>query len=228
MKFERITERLVESGWTLLTGYSKIDSDLSSNLTQLAEHLGKPIESRKGRDVVEIIKPLSKEEALPKSLSFKFGTGFFPMHSETAHWPIPCKYMMLCCINEGQGGRRTLLIDFRRIKFSKNELEVLRSGIFLMRNAKNSFYSNIIASHNDFIRFDPGCMEPMNLAAKRALEIMDNKFSNSSPVEIKWNTGDLLLLNNWHMLHGRSESNRLDSDRELLRILIMRKSDQKQ
>lgn len=186
----------------------------------MAEQFGVPVESRKGRQLVESIKPLRKEEALPKSLSAMFGTGSFPMHTETAHWPVPCRYMFLFCANKGEGKRPTLLLDSRRIRFNKTELQIMKSGIFLFRNSRNSFYSNVISSHSDFFRFDPGCMEPMNDAATEALRIMNCKISKEKLIKINWHVGDLLILNNWTMLHGRAGNNKDDQNRELLRILI--------
>lgn len=63
-------------------------------------------------------------------------------------------------------------------------------------------------------------MKATSRAGVELLTKIDNFICPSDIQKVKWNFGDLLILDNWRFLHGRGESNMINTDRLLLRISI--------
>jgi hypothetical protein len=112
---------------------------------------------------------MTKEAAHEASLSKKFGLGPFPFHTDTAHWAIPGRYLILACLYTGRDGALTRVVDRTQIQLSEVELEAARSAVFFVRNGRHSFFSSIFATDGSFIRFDPGCMEPTDDVASQVI-----------------------------------------------------------
>ncbi|QGG57898.1 TauD/TfdA family dioxygenase [Paenibacillus sp. B01] len=71
-----------------------------------------------------------------------------------------------------------------------------------------------------YFRIDRDCMKPTSLQGIELLKTIDSLICQKDIYEVEWNSGDLLILDNWIFLHGRGESNVVDNDRLLLRISI--------
>jgi Taurine catabolism dioxygenase TauD, TfdA family len=153
------------------------------------------------------------------SLSAKFGTGNFPMHSDTAHWTTPARYVVLACVHEGDNPAPTSLLDLQSSVFDNAERETMRDGLFFVKNGKHSFYSSILSPLRSYFRYDPGCMSPINDAAHQMDGIMKSK--NRFISEFIWQAGMLLIIDNWRILHGRGASPMSISPRKILRGLAV-------
>ena len=76
-------QEVEQRGWTHIEG---IDNEAS--LLALAKSIGRPLRNATGEFVMELrILPCS--EGAPKTLSATFGTGGFPLHTDTAFWAVP-------------------------------------------------------------------------------------------------------------------------------------------
>jgi Taurine catabolism dioxygenase TauD, TfdA family len=211
-------EKLKNVGWTITTIPNLREFD--KYLIKIAMTLGEPRRLRTSGEIVQKLSPITASTAHPHSLSSKHSFGAFPMHTDTAHWPMPCRYVILGCSNEGSGARRTKLLDFKSLSVPKIETNLLYSTPFRIVNGRNSFFSNILSTHRDFIRYDPGCMNPTSSSGNEVLEILSEKRWKQETKEIEWKAGNVLILDNWRILHGRGTSSNKDSDRLLHRILI--------
>jgi hypothetical protein len=99
------------------------------------------------------------------------------------------------------------------------ERDVLRGSIFFVRNGRHSFYGGALNERHGFLRFDPGCMEPVNDDAHRAVALVRNAVRGATLHEHRWRRGDLLVLNNWVLLHSRPAIDDGNS-RQLSRVLV--------
>ncbi len=158
---------------------------------------------------------MEAELANPASLSARFGTGELPLHSDTAHWIKPARYVALACSEEGNDPAPTYLLDTNDKFFSANELELFSRGVFHVRNGKNSFYTSVKSLFRPYFRYDPGCMYPMDKVSSEAIQVIDSKRRFASP--ISWRAGSILILDNWRTLHGRGASRMVANGRKLLR-----------
>lgn len=215
---EHTVRTLREIGWVKLTSDCHSESALVARTLSLASDLGVP---RRGRSVhvVEALRPKNPEDAPPASLSRRFGFGAFPYHIDTAHWPVPARFLIMSCVSPGESAAPTLLAHRDAIPVSDEERSIAISGVFLVKNGRSSFYSSILGIDREFIRHDPGCMEPQNPDAVRALEIFSSERVQECAHAINWQPGDSVIIDNWRVLHARAALNN-GSSRLLLRCLV--------
>jgi alpha-ketoglutarate-dependent taurine dioxygenase len=212
-------EKIRKEGWLKknISLVSKLE------LLKIGEMLGHPISSRMNSGLIDELIPLDKSYASKNSLSFNHGTKGFPLHTDTAYKKNPVKYIILYMKNPGSGSRPTLLVDgYESIKTPLIKLK-LESAIFKIKNGKYSFLSNMLENTPSGIRlrFDQGCMIPATRDSSIILNEYIEILRRQQMSLVDWSTGDLLIIDNWRMLHGRGTAKNDDSDRLLYRLNIL-------
>jgi alpha-ketoglutarate-dependent taurine dioxygenase len=76
----------------------------------------------------------------------------------------------------------------------------------------------MLPSDRAFLRYDPGCLEAIDERGQAALRLIERRLAGSSPEVHYWRRGDILIIDNWRVLHGRGTSEQ-GSGRHLARIL---------
>lgn len=193
---------------------------LSDWTEMVARRLGTPTRGR-SLPVVEILKPRRPGEAPSASLSGKYGFEQFPFHVDGAHWSTPARFLVLACLRTDEHRTPTLLVDRMAIALTSDEEALLRSAVYLVRNGRNSFYASIVSIGQPFVRLDPGCMEPLSPEGEAALRLFSGERLSPHVQRITWNAGDVTIVDNWRMLHARAPVQSTNSDRVLLRCLVM-------
>jgi hypothetical protein len=211
--------RLRTEGWASLSLRREMIPNLADKVIEIACGLGDVI-AGSGRPLVEVISPRSRTNARLASLSRHFGDGPLPLHCDTAHWTIPCHYIVLACLIPGRIETPTLLLDTQDLKFSDEERLLARSATFLVRNGWRSFYTSLIDSQQSFVRIDPGCMEPLTEASVAAMQLYHYERHRNRVISFSWNEGDILIIGNWRILHGRGNESTVDSERRLIRAYV--------
>ncbi len=140
------------------------------------------------------------------------------MHIDTAHYLRPARYLLLGCANPGHSGAQTRLGPIGALKFSPGELSLLTSAAVLVRTGRRSFYSTILDKGRPFLRYDPGCMEPLDARGEEALQIVSDAIGGIEVITHEWRRGEILLIDNWNMLHGRTAT--AADSRRLFRVSI--------
>lgn len=209
---------LAERGWLLHCSESPDEDATVSNLRRLGDRLGTRLAGRAGA-FEEIVEPCGVDDAHPRSLSVRYGLDALPFHAELSHRTRPCRYLLLGCIDPGSPAAATMLLDWRTLSFSSEELDLLEETPVLVRSGRRSFYSTILAPGGAFLRYDPGCLEAVDQRGRLALALIEDKIAHASPQAHHWRQGDILIIDNWRVLHGRSPSSP-GSGRRLARILI--------
>jgi alpha-ketoglutarate-dependent taurine dioxygenase len=210
-------EALRLHGWVALRGSNAIE--VEDVVVRLARQLGEPTPSRKGRGCVDRLAPVATDRSHPRSLSRMFGIGAFPLHTDTAHWPVPSRFIVLGCVSPGASNRPTLLQAADNLNIGSSERRLLSEGVFLVRNGRRSFYSAIFPANQPYIRFDSGCMSPVTESAHRGWQTVLQRIAAATPIHIPWRSGDVLVIDNWRTLHGRGDATD-DDDRVLIRVLV--------
>ncbi|WP_457936909.1 TauD/TfdA family dioxygenase [Mesorhizobium sp. 10J20-29] len=209
---------LSERGWSLHRSESANADATVSELGKLGDRIGTRVGGRAGA-LEEVIEPHSADAAHPRSLSARYGLGALPFHTELSHRTRPCRYLLLGCIDPGSPAAATMLLDWQTLGFSPEELNLLEATPVLVRSGRRSFYTTILAPGGAFLRYDPGCLEAVDQRGRIALALIDNRIAAASPQAHQWRQGDILIIDNWRVLHGRSPSDP-GSGRRLARVLI--------
>jgi hypothetical protein len=142
-----------------------------------------------------------------------------PFHTELSHRIKPCRFLLLGCIDPGSSAATTMLLDWRTLLLSQDELDLLESAPVLVRSGRRSFYSTILAPGGAFLRYDPDCLEGPDERGRTALKLVADRISDAPSEAHHWRRGDIVIIDNWRVLHGRSPSDQ-GSGRRLARILI--------
>lgn len=208
-------------GWTQIEFSDPSESTLQKELLLLARQLGNPVPVRTGESVTTILAPASAGMVHPNSLSSRFSCGEFELHTDTAHWVTPCRYILLACVDSGGGGRPTLLLDTKRLPLTHGHFEMLTTSPVRVANSRNSFYSTIMSRGRNFVRFDVGCMTAPTCTGEVALEVLKKKNWPAQVEEFFWQPGLGLVIDNWRILHGRGLATTEDPSRKLLRISLL-------
>lgn len=205
-------------------GYSQLQYDgesLGEFLLELAHQLGSPTRMRGKENIIATLLIKSKPQAHPASLSRQHGEGAFPFHTDTAHWQVPCRYVILACEDPGSPGRSTLLLPISMTSFDEQQLRILAVAPFRIKNGRQSFFGHVFSNSQTFVRFDEGCMIPANRLAFDAIAIMREVLEKSDIIEVEWKANQIAIVDNWRMLHGRSDAIQTERiPRKLLRILV--------
>ena len=209
---------LAERGWSLHSSEGADADATVSELRKLGDRLGTRVAGRAGL-LEEVVQPHDANDAHPRSLSARYGLDALPFHAELSHRTRPCRYLLLGCIDPGSPAAATMLLDWQTLGFSPDELDLLEGTPVLVRSGRRSFYSTILAPGGAFLRYDPGCLEPVDRRGRMALALIEDRIASASAEAHHWRQGDILIIDNWRVLHGRSPSDR-GSGRRLARILI--------
>lgn len=209
---------LAERGWARHIAVSAEADAVVSEIGRIGDFLGPRTVGRAGA-LEEVVQPQTPDEAHPRSLSARYGLNALPLHAELSHRPRPCRYLLLGCIDTGSPSAVTMLLDWRTLGFSPEELQLLEGAPILVRTGRHSFYSTILPPNRAFLRYDPGCLEAIDERGRAALRLVEHRLAGGSPETHEWRRGDILIIDNWRVLHGRGRSDK-GSCRRLARILI--------
>lgn len=203
-------------GWCEIPVHLKNENEL----IDIANRIGKVLKHPNG-NMIDIIKPKMKSEAIKNSFSYNYEYGVFPLHTDTAFWNIPARYVLLS--NDKSSNTATTIVhtnEFIKL-LSDKELQEIKKSIFVVKTQNANFYTKIINrnAQDFFFRFDLNCMKPVNSSAENIKEIFESKVSLFSMKKICWDDPKILVFDNWKTLHGRDAIGE-DKNRKLKRIYI--------
>jgi len=205
-------QRLQDNGFVLIN-----EPTPRAEALRLAHTLGIPSGDIRDPRIVRELRPLAHVDANRNTLSSRYGAGPFPLHTETAYWRTPARYLLLRCVSPGASKRPTVVVPLSLRRLTRRQKICLESAVWVCR-ARPSFLCSILDGKR--IRYDRECMKPASPSADLAAQIMSELVYASQPVEIAWCEGRLLIIDNFRCLHGRAAAAVPDPDRVLERIIV--------
>lgn len=206
-KLKDLAQLAVLTGWQLGSGsVVQVRSE--------ARSLGwTEVPVRRGDPSVTTLRPSSRGQAHPNSLSSRYGTDAQPLHTDGAHLIRPPDVVVLIC--ETTSSVPTRLWRLWRVATSRDVIPVyMRHGVFLVNSGHDSFFAT--ACSGGRIRYDPGCMTPCDERARQTAARFDK--GARSAVDHNWSEpGMMLVIDNRTALHGRASAVS-EPGRELHRI----------
>jgi alpha-ketoglutarate-dependent taurine dioxygenase len=219
MLHQEISERLDSDGWCAVFAESRTTDELCEEIRLIGQTFGE-IAPGRHRQLVERIVPRNVHASYRASLSATYGLGPLPLHTDTAHWSTPCRYLLMACANVGLVPTCTTLLNIRDAHLSELESAACSRALFLVRNGRRSFYGTIAERDRKFIRFDPGCMMSLSYDGDIALAALTLDRQRTAVRVHEWRFGDILMIDNWQVLHGRGMNQHTDRGRVLLRVMV--------
>lgn len=196
-----------------------------------ALRLGYPVGYAQEQDglVIQNIVPVHKLETQQISSSSKVE---LEMHTETAFHPHMPHWVLLLCMRGDSKAETTYAIKDEILeKLDDSVISVLKTDSFYTtiddsfrtKNEPNAFIRKQILSDDEqkFI-YDSSAMKPLSEDAERALALLGEAVIKSQR-SIVLQTGDLMIIDNYTMVHGRKPFQaRYDgTDRWLKRCLVV-------
>ena len=214
--FQGVTTDLRVAGFHHSSGWER------GAALKLAYFLGQPVGESRDPAIVRMLSPQVPSEALTNTLSSRYGMGPFPFHTESAYWRHPSRFVVLYCVHPGSGERPTLLKDSAEWDLSSRKLQILTHGAWKSGGSRRFVCAiGSRCSGRLRLRFDLDCMKPLNRAAREASEIVGLCMQSQMPQRIEWHPGDLLVIDNFRILHARGAAGAPDQDRILERVLVV-------
>jgi hypothetical protein len=216
---EQSKREIVKAGFAFIRGGSTYAST-----TEAATKFGF-IDCVEGLNEVQRLTPLAKEAALPNTYSGNFGISEFPLHTDLAHWATPPRFFMLRCIRGaqtvvtkvldgselirvfGEGNLRRIIVKPRR---------PLLYGMRLLRLYKPPSSGTV-----GCIRWDSLYLLPASGQSGAAMNQIEALLLHLPQISITLSEpGDILIVDNWRCLHGRSPVEEEARDRLIERVYL--------
>ena len=170
--------------------------------------------------------PHGTNAARRNSTSAIYGLDAFPLHTDMAHWPLPPRYIVMRARKPAGNVVPTLLFDFHNLQLDSLSLSVWRRAVWKVSKVRHPFLCSMYFEQDRHmgIRWDPCTMSPYG---PLATEIAINAFGNfqtlldKKAVKIIWKSPqDILVVDNWRMLHSRPAIPKSMTKRTLERVLV--------
>jgi len=189
-----------------------------------ASLLGEPV-CAPGLPMVGILKPKEKETARPNTTSALYGCDAFPLHTDMAHWPLPPRYLVMRS-STVIPGFPTVMIDSQKLKLDAVMRERWHRASWSVSKVHAPFLCSIFFDYKGRcgFRWDVCTMLPYgNLATNIAPEVLAvlGDLLNEAPIPMDWqSTEDILIIDNWRMVHMRPSIPDFAKARTLERVLV--------
>ena len=170
---------------------------------------------------VQVLRPRDAKEVSPNRYSGHYGLGSFPLHTDLAHWVVPPRYLLLRCL-VGTNDVVTNILPWARVVDVVGTAE-LRKAVFRARR-RRAGYSGLVRAMSRYqqaevFRWDPIFIKPLNQHAHTLEAVMLDPTWNKKAIKILLRQpGDTILIDNWRMLHGRSQVPKPSAARHIERV----------
>jgi alpha-ketoglutarate-dependent taurine dioxygenase len=212
-----IVSELDKRGWLLL------DFPAASSLVDFAANFGKPVPSRNGGSLSEILTPKDSVEAKPNSLSRFYGFGAFPFHTDSATHEKAPRLIFLRLVDNSSSDRPTVIVDPLLLS-SEAQRRKLQNDVWVINGGTTAFYSTLLTRAPDgmCLRYDPHCMRPAHARFVESQAVIESLISKAEVHTVDWVANQLLVLDNWRVLHGRGcTASGEDRNRLLERVMTL-------
>ena len=206
---------LKEKGWTEI---ENISSD--EDLIKIAKGLGQLTNHPNGQ-LIGKLKPKDGSNSIKGTFSNQYGYDAFPLHTDTAFWPKPVRYVLLGSKDKSICNSFIVSVSDIWKQMTEDDKKEARQAIYLIKTIHGKFYSSLLFrdSITEGLKYDPSCMQPLNKSAKKFQPKLEKALSEVNPKEIQWTGNKVVVIDNWRTLHGRRAA-KADLKRELKRIYI--------
>ncbi|ERL01334.1 hypothetical protein O999_23145 [Pseudomonas putida LF54] len=171
---------------------------------------------------VQALKPRESDSSSPHSYSAVYGHNDFPLHTDYAHWGTPPRFLMLRC-RTGDPSVSTYLLPSSCIAEYASHI-IDRAIVAPRRKHSAQSICPLAARYRKAgqlgFRWDSLFLRPVNQAAEALAEVVQTRSKVDRVAIALCDPGDTLIIDNWNMLHGRSEVPQRALNRHIERIYL--------
>lgn len=201
-----LKEKVIDQGWF------EIENILSNDdLLNLAMKLGEIMKHPNGELIAEL-QPKSKEKAVKDTLSHRHEYGSFPLHTDTAFWSKPARFVILS--SKQLSTCSTVIIHQDDIwkRLNSEERKNAEKAIYVIKTPQGQHYCSLLFQEDGVkgFRYDPTTMIPVNKSAKLFQKMLDSIIPSIEPTQINWTGNKAVVFDNWRTLHGRNNADKTE------------------
>lgn len=150
---------------------------------------------------VQKLVPKVEAEATSQSFSKRHGRGLFPLHTDTAFWARPARFVVLFASSKSPTATRVLPLQHTQDLMAAARG---RNPIFQRQTINGTIYSHPwIDDIGCCTLYDPCYMQPANHAG---VDFVAATLESAAYVRrITWTGTNALVIDNWRVLHGRDD-----------------------
>lgn len=193
-------------------------SDFSDNLKKLAED-GYFLSKTKSCNAIDCVNFLIDEFNLDSvyhnkilnpddkskyaiTLSKKYGSRAFPLHTDGAQWNIPPRFIILQGVHTCKNNTKTFLLDSNILKRIYSDF--LKNAIFSLNGNGFNIYTTLLCMLHgkEIFRYNPVIMKNITGREYNDFLVFLNEISK---IEIILSSENFLVIDNWRMLHSRGK-----------------------
>ncbi|MCE5983731.1 TauD/TfdA family dioxygenase [Pseudomonas sp. LF19] len=171
---------------------------------------------------VQTLKPRESDVSSPHSYSAVYGFNDFPLHTDYAHWGTPSRFLMLRC-RTGDPSVSTYLLPSSCIADHASHI-IDRAIVAPRRKHPAQAICPLAVRYRKAgqvgFRWDSLFLRPLNQAAEALAEVVKARARIDRIAVALSDPGDTLIIDNWNMLHGRSEVPQQGLGRHIERIYL--------
>lgn len=211
-----LAEKLHENGYVLLAQHNPKAAG-----HEVADALGARVPGKLGR--LHVIRPRPADVRSPNTYSGRYGYDGFPMHTDLAQHRQPPKYLMLRCVR-GYREVLTTLMDGYEIVAGVGSSVLSRTLVQPRR--PNDGKRALLAVWNQHagrgrLRWDEEYLRAASSGGAEGMTRMRAGIQQATAIPVALHRrGDTLLIDNWRMLHGRSDVPTACRDRLIERVYL--------
>lgn len=185
-----------------MNGFVQFDSDEDQSSINVARTIGRVFRVE-SMPLVQALTPREQVAEKKNTYSGNYGMEMFPFHTDLAHWYTPPRYLMLRCIIPAEEVFTGIVHG--NLIFKDESLQELKRALFKPRRRldNKSYFLRLL--HDGIIRWDSLFIRPANAVAEEVQVRIANNIDNIDFKKIRFEKpGDVVLLDNWKVLHCRS------------------------
>jgi L-asparagine oxygenase len=172
---------------------------------------------------VQTLRPRDTTQVKQNRYSGNFGLDRFPLHTDLAHWVLPPRYLLLRCFV----GAEDVYTNLLSCVYAEDVVGKagLHKAVFRSRRRGLGCSGLVRAMSYDHgekvFRWDPIFLEPVSRYALALSAAMHDPCCSESQISIRLaKPGDTIIVDNWQMLHGRSEVSSPSTTRHIERVYL--------
>jgi L-asparagine oxygenase len=183
-------------------GFMRFSSPPSLSTMEVAQSIGEVL-LLEGISPVQALQPRESNERMINQYSGIYGTHTFPMHTDMAHWHSPPHYFLLRCVVPANNVA-TNLVHSRDLLETEADL-TLKRALFRPRRRQDGRLTCFRIRDGECHRWDPIFIQPVNTLASDLRSRIVSRLEKVHKQSIFLTApGDCIIVDNWKMLHGRS------------------------
>lgn len=162
-------EQLTQRGWATI-----VEAITDDDMLSVAWDLGQLTPAPTG-ELIKVLVPTPAADAPRQTLSSQYGTGAQPLHTDTAFWPIPVRYVVLSVRGDKRRSTELLSFDDAISTLGTSERSLVDRSVWHARPSVGNFYCSMRFQCDGIRgwRFDPITMVPINAAARTLRPALD-------------------------------------------------------